>query len=214
MLFTKTVYLRRSKAIKKEWEYNIQLAMYLFPKIELKEPVLYIQEDEIEKAHNVLKLLPRPVIGVYPGGGKERRWKAQNFVKLCELIEKEVGFPLVLWGPQEEELLPLFNRRWISPELSLRELIAVISLLDGFVSNNTGPMHIAASFKKPLIQIFDPRKAVDPKRWGYEYPRATVIKPDVPPCHRCRRTCPYYDCMDKITVEQVFKELKRCVENY
>lgn len=213
-LFTKTVYLRRSKATKKEWEYNLELAAYLFPEIEKKEPVVYLKEEEIEKAANLLKSFPRPIIGVYPGGGKEKRWKAENFVKLCKLIEEEVGFPLVLWGPSEKEILHIFEKRWLSPELNLRELISVISQLDAFVTNNTGPMHIAASFKKPLVQIFDPRKAVNPKRWGYEYPKAVVIKPEVPTCKKCRESCPYYDCMDRIPVETVFRELKRCIGKY
>ncbi len=212
-LYNKRTYLRRSKCLKKEWEYNLDLASLIFPKIEKKgEPKLYLKEEEKTWGKERLKDYVKPIIGIFPGGGKEKRWPVSKFYKLCELIEEKLGTPLILWGPNEYELIKEFKKRWIHPELlNLREIMAIIYNLDAFVSNNTGPMHIAASFKKPLVQIFDPRKAVSPRRWGHEYKGAEIVMPEVPTCTKCSRSCQYFDCMERIDVETVWKKLLKCL---
>ncbi len=208
-MFKDIVYLRRSKAIKKEWEYNIDLAKKLFPDIEYKKPKIYLTEEELERARWILKKFKRPIVGLYPGGGKEHRWPQDKFKELASKLESIGLTTIVLLGPNETDLLDNFSRWYIGEMLSLRELIAVISELDLFITNNTGPMHIRGAFEKPMIQIFDPRKAVNPIRWGYDYPGAYTIKPAVDYCSSKCNKCKYKNCMNLIEVDIVFELVKK-----
>ncbi len=213
-LYNRRIYLRRSKCMKKEWEYNLDIAALVFPEIEKNvSPVLYLSEKEKEEAQKLIKEFPRPVVGIFPGGGGEKRWPVQKFHELCLKIEREGATPLVLLGPQEVELKKFFKEKWMPSDiLNIRKLMGIIYEVDAFVSNNTGPMHIAAAFKKPLVQIFDPRWAVNPKRWGHEYEKAFILTPPVPHCKKCHESCQYYDCMEKISVDDVWLKLAKCLE--
>lgn len=213
-LYNRRIYPRRSRCEKKEWEYNLDIAELVFPGIDKSLlPKLYLNEEEREKAKKLLKELPRPIVGVFPGGGGEKRWSPEKFGKLCMKMESEGITPLVLLGPSEKELKAHFKEGWMLKEsLDIRGLMGVISQVDAFVSNNTGPMHIAAAFRKPLVQIFDPRWAVNPRRWGHEYEKAFIIMPPVPHCKKCDESCQHYDCMEKIEVEDVWTALAKCLE--
>ncbi len=212
-LYNRVCYLRRSKAQLKEWEYNLKLAKVVFPKIDIKAYHPKVFPDNRVK-ERLKESIPNtsPKIVVYPGGGGEKRWPAHRFASLCKLIEKKMARPIVVLGPQEKELKELFSYWDVLEDLSIKELIALMDLADAVVTNNTGPMHIAAALRKPLVQIFDPRRACNPKRWGHEYPTASILTPPVPSCKSCRKDCKYYDCMELITEETVFKELEKCLE--
>lgn len=213
-LHNRVVFLRRSKCLMKEWQYNLKQAQKLFPKIDpyAYPPKVYPAPKSVEEIKKHLEGAKRPLILVYPGGGKEIRWPVENFFKLCLLIERNLGTPLVVLGPQERELTEIF-KKWLYPkELPLRALIALISLVDAVVSNNTGPMHIAAALKKPLVQIFDPRWACNPNRWGHHYPKSAVLRPPVPFCKRCTTCCSHYNCMKLIKAEDAYRTLERCLK--
>ncbi len=213
-LHNRVVFLRRSKCLMKEWQYNLKQTQKLFPKIDpyAYPPKVYPDTKIVEEIKKQLAGIKKPLILVYPGGGKEIRWPVENFFKLCSLIEKNIGSPLVVLGPQERELTEIF-KKWLFPkELSLRELIALIYLADAVVSNNTGPMHIAAALNKPLVQIFDPRWACNPSRWGHHYPKSAIVRPPVPFCERCTTCCPHYNCMKLINAKDVYRALEQCLK--
>ncbi|MGB9667743.1 MAG: glycosyltransferase family 9 protein [Thermosulfidibacteraceae bacterium] len=213
-MFKNVVYPRRSKAEKKEWEYNIDIAKRLFPDIEYTKPKLYLTEEEIEIGKKIISKYKKPVIGIYPGGGKELRWPLEKFKKLIEKIENMKLTIVVLLGPNERNLVSEFKEWYIGKELTLRELMATIKEMDLFITNNTGPMHIRGVFEKPMIQIFDPRKAVNPKRWGYEYKGAYLVKPQIDPCNGNCKSCKYYNCMNTIEVEEIVKLIKTWQEEF
>lgn len=208
-MFSHVVYLRRSKCEKKEWQYNIDLAREIFKDIEYREPKLYLREEEIEIGKKILSNYKKPYIGIYPGGGKELRWKAENFFEIARYLEKKGYTPIVLLGPQEKDLYSTFEKWAVKKTLSIRELMATIYLLDLFITNNTGPMHIRGAFKKPMIQLFDPRRAVNPERWGYHYMGAYILKPKVDLCISECNKCKYANCMDFIKIEDVKELIER-----
>jgi heptosyltransferase-2 len=93
-------------------------------------------------------------------------------------------------------------------ELSVRQLMAVIAASRAVVSGATGPAHIAAALDIPTVSLFDPRRNNLPVRWR---PLGTgfVLRPDVPTCERCiYEKCAYWDCMDRITVEEVASRVR------
>jgi ADP-heptose:LPS heptosyltransferase len=79
----------------------------------------------------------------------------------------------------------------------------VIAESHAVVSLATGPMHMAAALGVPTVSIFDPRRSNSPIRWQ---PLGTgvMLRPEVPTCEKCiYEACPYWDCLDRITVETV-----------
>jgi ADP-heptose:LPS heptosyltransferase len=90
----------------------------------------------------------------------------------------------------------------LTGQTTLPQLLGLISLADLFISNDTGPMHLANALRVPVVAIFGP---TDPAVTGpFEQP-ARVVKHDVP-CWPCfYRKCPYdHRCMTTIPVEEVF----------
>ncbi len=212
-LFNKLTYLRRSKCMLKEWEYNVLLVQIGIPTLRslTAHPKVFPSERDVERAERLLAGKKRPIILIYPGGGKELRWPKEHFKRLCILLEAKGATPVVTVGKNEEHMISEFKRWAIDRVLSLGELAALMKLCDVVVSNNTGPMHIAAALKRPLIQIFDPRWAVNPKRWGHNYTGASVLRPPLPFCNGKCKNCKYRPCMEMITVENVYKEIERCL---
>jgi len=109
------------------------------------------------------------IIAIHIGAGKAvNRWPTEKFAGLANLLFREFQVRiLVAWGPNERELgqdfLPRLSFQPVVLQgLSLRQLSAVLSLVDGFVCNDTGVMHLAAAAGAPLVAIFGP---TDPKQW-------------------------------------------------
>jgi ADP-heptose:LPS heptosyltransferase len=100
------------------------------------------------------------LIGLFPGAGHpSRRWALDRFATLADLlIRNDDVRVLVFLGPEEIELrrpvIKEFPRQAIVVEkLSLAELAALLSRLAVLVSNDTGPMHIAAAVGTPTVKL-------------------------------------------------------------
>ena len=105
-----------------------------------------------------------PLIGLFPGAGHEsRRWPLERFAQLADaLIRNDGARPIVFAGPEERELVPQMRRLFpagtvILDRLTIRQLAAAQARLAVFVSNDTGPMHIAAAVGAPVVLLLDRR---------------------------------------------------------
>jgi len=95
----------------------------------------------------------------------------------------------------------------MSGKTSLRELAALIAECDAFVTNDSGPMHMASALLVPTAAIFGSTNmnATGPFGEGHK-----VISKDLP-CSPCmKRECPekHMDCMTQITADEVFNAVK------
>src|SRR5207248_3357588 len=91
----------------------------------------------------------------------------------------------------------------LSGRTSVRELMAVIKCCGLFVTNDTGPMHIAAAFGVPVVAVFGPTdfKTTWPAGSDHQIVRHLV---ECSPC--LLRECPIdHRCMTGVTVEQVYE---------
>ena len=91
----------------------------------------------------------------------------------------------------------------------LKELTAVIAGAKAVISNDSGPMHIAAALGKPVIAIFGPTDPAKTGPYGWQTNSALNVISAKVPCSPCRkRSCNELLCMDKIQVTSVLKALK------
>ena len=215
-LYNRRVYLRRSRCLKREWEYNLDLLRPLGWEGRSRCPSLYLSHEEQMRAKREAerKGWPEKFVAIYPGGGDEIRWSASHFRHLVDLIKAKGMSAVVFWGPGEEDLARGVAGEVgvVAPPTDLRQLMSFLSLSEAMVSNNTGPMHIGAALGLPMVQIFDPRWACNPVRWGHEGPGKKILVPPVPHCYRCSPRCDHYPCMNMITPDEVMTALEEVLQ--
>ena len=103
-----------------------------------------------------------PLVGLFPGAGHPgRRWPIERFAQLADSLIRNDGIrSIVFVGPEERHLIqqmrPLFpSSSVILDKLSLPQLAAAQARLAVFVSNDTGPAHIAAAVGTPVVVLID-----------------------------------------------------------
>lgn len=105
-----------------------------------------------------------PLVGLFPGAGHEsRRWPLEDFAQLAEsLWRNDQVRTIVFAGPEERSLAGKIKSIFPSStvvldQLTIRQLAAALARLAVFVSNDTGPLHIAAAVGTPVVLLLDSR---------------------------------------------------------
>ncbi len=101
----------------------------------------------------------------------------------------------------------------LSGQLDLSLLKALINKADLFISNSTGPMHIAAALGVHVIGFFPKILSCSQKRWGPYTEKKTIFIPTID-CSNCtREQCEKLNCMNSIDIGRVFDETKTVLKN-
>lgn len=112
-----------------------------------------------------------PVLLVPGAGRKEKQWPAALFAALAIRIAAELDKEVVVgWGPREESLAHEIAERSgvarVAPPTGLRELAFLLKNASCVVGGDTGPIHMAAALRAPVVGLYGP---TDPARngpWG------------------------------------------------
>lgn len=160
---------------------------------------------------------PGKLVALAPGAayGPAKEWPAGHWAALIDMLAARHGCECVLVGGAgergkcEEVAAASRNGALVAAgETSVGELIALLSLCDGFAGNDSGAMHIAGALGVPTVGIFG---STSPKRTSPLGPRTKVIYRGID-CSPClQRTCRFghYNCLTEISVEEVCAELIR-----
>ncbi|MCY3771634.1 MAG: glycosyltransferase family 9 protein [Gemmatimonadetes bacterium] len=156
----------------------------------------------------------RAVIGLNPGGGwAVKRWPPEFFGRLADALIDEYGADvLILWGPGEEGLAgqvagAMNNRPLLLPAVTLSELGAFLKRCRLLVSNDSGPMHMAAALNVPTLGIFGP---TDPRAQGPWGDGHGVVRQETVDCLGCNRVdCPIGNiCMTTLEPREVLAKVR------
>ena len=187
-------------------------------KVESHAPVieLKISDTRRREASEMLRAsgVPsnRPLVALCPGSTNSRakRWPAERFAALADKLIEETGASVIIVGSPDEaevarEVSGLMRNKAIAlaGRTTLAQSVAVLSLADLLVTNDTGPAHIAAALERPTLVIFGPTDPVTTRPFSKS---AEVIRrpPDCAPC--MLRDCPIdHRCMTAITPAEVFE---------
>jgi heptosyltransferase-2 len=183
------------------------------------EPQLYLSQEEIKTAHELLRLLgvhpeKQTIVGINPGAayGSAKCWLPDRFKEVTRRLVANPNTVVIYFGDQAGT--PLVNdicqdmpERVINlaGKTNLRELMALIKTCSVFLTNDSGPMHIAAALKTPLVALFG---STSDTKTGPSYGISHVIHKHVEcsPCYK--RVCPIdFKCMKRIGVDEVYQEL-------
>ncbi len=154
----------------------------------------------------------RPLVAMCPGSTNSRakRWPAERFAAVADMLAESAGAEVVLVGAGEEtDISEEVARRMrtrpvvLTGRTDLSQTAAVLRASDLLVTNDTGPAHIAAAVGCPVVVIFGPTNPLTTSPYS---PTAEVVRrpPDCAPC--MLRDCPIdHRCMTAISAEEVFE---------
>jgi ADP-heptose:LPS heptosyltransferase len=99
-------------------------------------------------------------------------------------------------------------------QTTLPEMVQWIRASEAMVTNDTGPMHVAAALGKPVVALFGP---TDPRRTGPYHARGSVLQTSGMNCVPClSRNCiaeRERDCLRTITVAEVAEAVQKVLDN-
>lgn len=169
-LLTKSA--KKNKAPTHRQEAYLSLLCLVGGKVEKRVPYLLVESREREKAHEQLKATSHGgascVIGLNPGAayGSAKRWLPERFAQLADRLAAQFQAQiLIIGGPKEVALAETVQKEMrhqaivMTGKTSVREMMALISQCDLFISNDSGPMHIASALRIPQVAIFGPTNA-------------------------------------------------------
>jgi heptosyltransferase-2 len=162
----------------------------------------------------------RPVIALCPGSinSRAKRWPAESYASLADRCIDTLQAQILLVGSKEELEVSrqVVNRMHNKPivltgQTDVAEVVAVLSIADLLITNDTGPAHIAAALGRPTLVIFGPTNPLTTRPFS---PFAEIIRhpPDCAPC--MLRDCPIdHRCMTAITPDEVFSHAQALLSN-
>jgi len=182
-------------------------------------PELFVTQEERAAALQLLEQHHVPkagtVIGINPGAayGSAKCWLPDRFRKVIEKLLEDPNIYVICFGDQAgaslvHEICEGFSQRVINLAgiTSLRELLALIQRCNVFLTNDSGPMHIAAALKTPLVALFGSTNEI--ATGPYKHGKVIHKHVSCSPCYK--RTCPIdFRCMKRIEADEVYEAIIR-----
>lgn len=220
--FTKKIYEHRKYAERHELQYNLNLLKVfgIDKQLTFGEADFHLQISE-EAKREVQKFFienkiddSKPLVIVHPGSGGSAVDLPLN--KMKQLVERllTLDFKILITGAAGEkeicQSLVVDDRTIdVAGFFSLPSLIALIERSAIFISNSTGPLHIAAALKKYVVGFYPKIDACSVRRWGPFTEKKTIFEPTIN-CTNCtREQCEKLNCMASISIDEVFAEIKK-----
>ncbi|MDD2653101.1 MAG: lipopolysaccharide heptosyltransferase II [Sulfurimonas sp.] len=187
-----------------------------------------INTDAWDKTTPPLKLyiepkkFDKPVMGINAGAtyGSAKRWYPERFAAVAKEYSNMYDI-IIFGGPNEVDMAKeietnlkashVSNYTNLAGKTTIKELCEHIGGCSLFVTNDSGPMHVAAAYGVPTVSIFGPTKHTETSQWMNE--KSTIIRHDIE-CAPCmRRECPlgHHECMKSIEASEVIEAVGKMV---
>ncbi len=182
-------------------------------------------EENVARLLKDFNLEGKKLVGIHAGSAWPTKcWPQAYFVELISKLQTELGVQCVLvgGGKQDTDLgekicqLAKGHAASLCGKTSLADLMALMKHLSLFITNDSGPMHIATAFDVPTLAIFGPTTrelGFFPYGQGHR-----VLEVKDLPCRPCAlhggKKCPlgHFKCMKDITPDEVFKNAKEMLK--
>lgn len=222
-LFNKKVFEHRKYSEKHELEYNVNLLkVFGIEENITTENVpfdIHINKTSMEKVNKALTdtgvEFDKKTIIVHPGsGGSSIDLPIEKFTQLVKNLSLLNQVNIIITGNENEKnicntISANTNAIDLSGKFNLSEIICLISLSDIFISNSTGPIHIAAVLGKSTVGFYPKIRACSPERWGPYTQKKVIFTPEIE-CNDCtREQCERLKCMNSIDIDSVTNEVTK-----
>ena len=195
-------------------EFNLDAIRRIGIPADVSSPQFFIDEKSDSFASDFMRarsIDPDKFISLNLGGGWEiKRWKADKIIRLCTMIASDLRLPVVvLYGRSEENearRICADSPAVLGPPTNLHEMGAIMRKSIALITNDSGPMHIAASLGVPTVAVFGP---TSPSLQGPYGNKSVIVRNEGLDCLECNRTtCPIGNiCMTQLEAETVFQKL-------
>lgn len=234
LFFNSGVRQKRTLAEKHEADYNLELVLKALniksdPQRPPRAPVLELKVGIRRNLFEKFQVSPLQYVVVHPGmAGSALNWPQAKYNELIEkLVEKTI---VVITGtPTDSPYLTEIKPRWefhpkvryVQNQLSMEDLLVMLNSAGAVLAPSTGVAHLAASLGRPIVALFSPIRTHRSQRWAPRGEQVTIIDPSsenpqiqCPQLTKCLGApCPFYNCMNKISVAVVFEKLIKYLNN-
>ena len=199
-----------------EVEHNLNLVRVLGMDTNERDLVLVVPDEAQRDVAQLLDTssIHRPLVVVHPGCTMPARtYPWEMYVEVVDLLVEHMGAFVVVTGANDERPLveqilgrvKAENRHAtlaMAGTLPFPQFCALLQTADLVVTNNTGPMHVAAAVKTPVIALF--ALTNPPEQWGPWHVPHRQMYHDVP-CRICySRICPIqHECLRMVSPQMV-----------
>ncbi len=163
------------------------------------------------------------IFGLNPGSvWPTKRWSAEGYAELMVRLKQKYSCEILLFGgPEDLDIAHKVQRLSgnvgvnLVGKIALRELACALDECDVFITNDSGPMHIAVARGVPVVAVFC---ATTPALGFYPYTSKAVVVEKELPCRPCSshggRRCPLgtEDCIRLIKAEDVLRAVDRILD--
>jgi len=217
-LLTKKIPHLKQYGLKHEIDYTLDIVRYIG--IEPKEKSLYVTVDKEAKkkigdmfAMNGISESDL-VVTIHPGSSCfSKRWDARHFAKVADslVLQRRNAKIIIIAGPHDKcfgdrvaELMKAKNMN-LSGKTTVSEMVCILKRSGLFISNDSGPVHIACAVGTPTISIFGRSdRGLSPERWAPIGKKDVALHKDVG-CEIClSHNCKLgFKCLEAISEEEV-----------
>mgnify|MGYP003336421783 CR=1 FL=1 len=184
------------------------------PTVSPVEFPIELDENEKLRVSEIVEGFGKEFVLLNPAGGwPTKLWSPERFGTLADLIHERLGLlPVIVTGPGEDGLAEIVRQSSQTGALrhlktDLRTFFGVSAYSELYVGGDTGPTHIAAAARAPIVGIFGPTEWW--RNGSLNDKDISVERKDIgcrTDCHR--RSCSNWICME-ISVEDVFSAVER-----
>lgn len=192
-----------------------------------RETIVHVPQPDVRWAGEQLRAPAAPILSVHPGARWEtKRWPAENFAVVAARAMRRYGFATAILGSAAE--IPFAGqlqhelRRYgfsgrvhnLAGRTTIKQLAAVLERSHVLLTNDSGPMHLAAGLGTPVAGVFTCTSPVRSGPPGEDHQLVTTSLP----CGNCyKKRCPRRGtdrmaCLSDITIDEVWNAFERLVE--
>jgi len=165
------------------------------------------------------KKLKKPTLGINAGAtyGSAKRWYPERFAEVGAYFSDKFDI-IIFGGPNEVQMAQdiekylqknnISNYTNLAGKTNIYELCSTIGGCELFLTNDSGPMHIAAAYQVPTVAIFGPTKYKETSQWNNKKSKIVRHEMECSPC--MKRECPlgHHECMTSISAFEVIEAIK------
>lgn len=200
--------------------YQHLLEVYTSSTSRIFSPKLYLSASAQTEAANWFEkyMKGKQVVGLCPQAayGPAKQWPSSRYRQLAQKLVAN-GYGVLVFadsqgknlGKEITEGLDENLCKDLSGSTTMSLFMALMQRCNALVTNDSGPMHLAAALERPLVAIFG---STDDKVTGPYHDKSRVIHKRVE-CSPCfQRVCPIdFKCMNRIEVGEVFEEVQKAI---
>lgn len=221
-LLTDRIEYTKKLGEKHEAEYSLDILRYLGIEPEFSNPFIYVQDKDNQRAEEILKSFGinkgEKFAILHPGAScVSKMWPLENFAKIGDMLAENLKMKAMInLAPDQagfgKKVMAMMKNQpvFFCDPTTLGEMAALFKKANLVISNDSGPVHIAAAVGVPVISIFGRnQKGLSPVRWKPLGDKAIAVHKDVgcAEClaHDCKKG---FLCLRSISAEEVFEKAK------